>query len=139
MRYLAIDYGARRVGLALCDPAEIIVSPLRQLTVKKNQSAALIAELKAVVDEHGIDAVIIGLPLNMDDTEGPQARQVRQFAARLGKHLNVPIHFQDERLSSLAADDMLDQAQLKGKKRRGKRDMLAACDILQSFLDAAQR
>ena len=135
MRYLAIDYGLRRVGLALCDANEIIVSPLCQIEVIKTRPQKLFEQIKQIVGENQIDEIVVGLPLNMDQTEGGQAKLTRQFADKLAKEVSLPMHLQDERLSSAAADEMLAGAGLSSKKRKSKRDMLAACDILRDFLE----
>ena len=139
MRYLAIDYGLRRVGLAICDAEEIIVSPLCLLANDRLRPEVLLDELKALVEEHAVAALVIGLPLNMDDNEGEQAKLTRLFADKVKDVTGLPVYFQDERLSSMAADELLEEAELTKKRRKEKRDMLAACAILQDFLDRKQR
>jgi putative Holliday junction resolvase len=132
MRYLAIDYGARRTGLAICDCSETIASPLRVLQDRK-QLAARIAE---IVRDEGVDAVVLGLPLNMDGSEGPQAKSVLAFAEQLRRQIGVPIHFQDERLSTFGADDKLRSDAFTPRQRRDRRDAVAAAEILTAFLEA---
>jgi len=134
MRYLAIDYGLKRLGLAQCDPGETIVSPLCQLPVDVSRPEETFEKLQEVIVEYGIDAVVVGLPLNMDDSEGEQAKLSRQFAERLAQAVAIPVDLQDERLSSMAADEKLAEIGLSESKRKNKRDMLAACDILQEYL-----
>jgi len=135
MRYLALDYGTRRLGLALCDPAETIVSPLACLTVPSAGYHALWPRLKDLVTTHQVGEIVVGLPLNMDGSEGDQARLTRRFAQELQHTLNLPVHLHDERLSSHAADGLLADAAFTPRQRRQRRDMLAACDILNDFLD----
>lgn len=135
MRYLAIDYGLKRLGLAICDAEEMIVSPLCQLAGGKNCTAKTVEEIKTVIETYQVEALVVGLPLNMDGSEGEQAKQTRKFAEQLGQAVGVAIDFQDERLSSAAADELLADSGLSAKKRKEKRDMLAACDILQEFLN----
>jgi len=135
MRYLAIDYGLKRLGLAICDAQEMIVSPLCQVTSDPKNLTKTLAHLASIIQEDQVQAVVMGLPLNMDDSEGPQAKCTRDFSKQLDKVISIPIHFQDERLSSAAADELLADSGLSSKKRKEKRDMLAACDILQEFLD----
>ena len=135
MRYLAIDYGLKRLGLAICDAEEIIVSPLCQVKSTPKNLANTIDRLVAIVEENGVEAIVMGLPLNMDDSEGTQAKCTREFSKQLSDAVSLPIHFQDERLSSAAADELLADSGLTAKKRKAKRDMLAACDILQEFLN----
>ena len=134
MRYLALDYGLKRLGAALCDAQETIVSPLCRIQVESGNQLKLFAQILQIVQEHQVEAVVLGLPLNMDDSEGDQAQRTRKFAADLAHALNLPVHLQDERLSSSAADEKLALSGLSRKKRRQKRDMLAACDILEEFL-----
>ncbi|MCK5270956.1 MAG: Holliday junction resolvase RuvX [Sedimentisphaerales bacterium] len=135
MRYLAIDYGLKRVGLAICDAEETIVSPLQLLKVDPSRPQRLIEQIERIVTEHQVEAVVVGLPLNMDDSEGQQAQLTRQFVKQLCETVDKPVHFQDERLSSEAADGMLAESGLSKKKRKEKRDMLAACEILNDFLN----
>ena len=134
MRYLAIDNGRKRMGLAICDQDETIVSPLCQLDVDPGRVDQLIDRLKQIVEENEIEQVVLGLPVNMDDSEGAQARRARAFGRELAQRIPVELHLQDERLSTAAADEMLAESGLTQKKRKARRDMLAACDILRSFL-----
>ena len=132
MRYLSIDYGNKTTGLAICDSTETFVSPLMALPTSDN----LIGRIIEVAKAENVGALVMGLPLNMDDSVGPQAKKVQMFADQLEKHAGVPVIFQDERLSTFAAKDKMIAMELtrKGKKRRI--DALAAAEILQSFLDS---
>ncbi len=132
MKFLAIDYGSRRTGLAVCDPSQTICSPLAVLDSTRD----LIAQITEFIKTENAEAVVIGLPLNMDDSEGPQAKSVRAFAADLAKSIEIKIHFQDERLTSFAADEKLDMTDLSPAQKKQRRDAVAAADILQSFLDS---
>ncbi|MCP4709138.1 MAG: Holliday junction resolvase RuvX [Planctomycetes bacterium] len=134
MRYLAIDYGLKRLGVAICDANETIVSPLCRLQTGKNSRQQLLDQLRQMTLEHQVDAIVVGLPLNMDNSEGDQAKLTRKFADDLAQAVKLPVHMQDERLSSSAADEKLALSGLSRKKQRQKRDMLAACDILEEFL-----
>jgi len=131
MRYLAIDYGTKRTGLAICDAAETIVSPLAVLESQKE----LIKKIADVVKTEGVEAIVIGLPLNMDDSEGTQAKLVIKFADQLKQHLNIPIHFQDERLSSFSAEDKLASADFTRGEKKKRLDAIAAAEILDAFLE----
>ena len=132
MRYLSIDYGNKTTGLAICDSTETFVSPLMAIPTSDN----LIGRIIEVAKAENVGALVMGLPLNMDDSVGPQAKKVQMFADQLEKHAGVPVIFQDERLSTFAAKDKMIAMELtrKGKKRRI--DALAAAEILQSFLDS---
>jgi putative Holliday junction resolvase len=131
MRYLAIDYGAKRTGLAVCDAAETIASPYGVLQGQKD----LIERIARIVVSENIEALVLGLPLNMDDTEGPQAKRVRSFAGQLRSRIPIPVHFQDERLSSFGAEQKLEEIGLSKGKKRERLDALAAAEILQAFLE----
>jgi putative Holliday junction resolvase len=135
MRYLAVDYGAARTGLALCDAEETIAFPLEVLAGPKG----LVERIADVVRREEIEAVVVGMPLNMDGSEGGQADKVKAFAACLGGHLSVPVYFQDERLSSFGAAEKLGQTGLSRAKRKKRLDALAAAEILQAFLDGKKR
>lgn len=132
MRYLAIDYGTKTTGLAVCDPAESIVSPFAGLPSGKE----LLEKITRIIKNENIEAVVIGLPLNMDGTKGGQAGIVSEFADRLKKLIDVPVFFQDERLTSYAAEGKLAQTELTRKKKKKRIDALAAAEILQLFLDS---
>jgi len=135
MKYLAIDYGERRVGLAICDPSEMIVSPLCQLDMPAAGWSRLVETIHRLATENQAESLVVGLPLNMDGSEGPQAKRVRQFGQTLAQAGTLPVVFHDERLSSSAADDLMADAGLTARQRKQKRDMLAACHVLRGFLD----
>lgn len=132
MRYLSIDYGNKITGLAICDQTETIVSPLMALPTPND----LISKIIEVVKTENVGAIVLGLPLNMDDSVGPQAKKVQMFAEQIKKQIDTPVFFQDERLSTFAAEGKMIDMDLtrKGKKRRI--DALAAAEILQAFLDS---
>ena len=132
MRYLAIDYGLKRTGLAVCDPAEKICSPHSVIEGQKG----LTDKLVQLIQGERIEAVVIGLPLNMDDSKGPQAEAAEAFGSQLQKRIDIPIHFFDERLSSFAAEEKLAAAGLNSSEKKKRLDAIAAAQILQAFLDA---
>jgi len=131
MRYLAIDYGDKRTGLAVCDRDETIASPLAVIEGQKN----LLKKIQDIVTAENIDAVVLGLPLNMDGSPGQRVKLVRRFAENLKTHLNIPIYFHDERLSTFAAQTALAPAELTREKKKKRLDAVAAADFLQAFLD----
>jgi len=135
MKYLAIDYGNKRTGLALCDKNETIASPLAVLTTGKD----LLQKIADIIRDENIDAIIVGLPINMDASEGFQAKRVRRFAEQLQKQLNMTIHFQDERLSTFGAQEKLEQTDLSKKTKSRRLDAVAAAQILQDFLDGKNK
>ena len=131
MRYLAIDYGTKHTGLAICDSAETIASPLAVIQGQKE----LLKKIVDVVETENVEAIVLGLPLNMDDSQGFQAKLVIQFAEQLKKLLDIPIHFQDERLSTFSAEEKLAPAEFTRKKKRKRLDAIAAAEILEDFLE----
>lgn len=130
MRYLAIDYGSRRTGLAICDKSETIVSPLAVVDSRKG----LLEKIINIIKTENAEAVVVGLPLNMDDSKGPQAQLTEKFAERLKKELQIPVYLQDERLSSFAAEEKLAPAQYTRGKKKKRLDAIAAAEILEVFL-----
>lgn len=131
MRYLAIDYGTKHTGVAICDPSETIVSPLAVIEGQKD----LLNRIVKLIETENVGAVVLGLPLNMDDSTGPQAKLVLQFADQLRNHLSIPIHFQDERLTSFAAEQKSAPLESRGKKKQKRLDAIAAAAILEAFLE----
>lgn len=135
MRYLAIDYGLKRTGLAICDPSEKFVSPLKAVGGQKQ----LLEKIEEVVNSENVQEIVLGLPLNMDGTEGQQAKKVFEFAEKLKQKTNLPIHFQDERLTSFSAEEKLKPVEMTRGKRDKVIDAVAAAEILQAFLDKKQK
>jgi putative Holliday junction resolvase len=131
MRYLAIDYGTKRTGLAICDANETIASPLAVLHGQKE----LLKKIAEIVKTENIGAIVLGLPLNMNGTEGSQTRLALKFAEQLKSRLSVPIHLQDERLSSFGAEEKLAPAEFTRSKRKKRIDAVAAAEILEAFLE----
>lgn len=132
MRYLAIDLGDRRTGLAAGDDVVRLVQPVEVLQVPRGP--ALLDALARAVDRHGPDALVVGLPLNMDGTEGGSARSVREFGALIAERTSLPVHYQDERLTSFEADERMARSGRTHREKRELRDALAACAILEGFL-----
>lgn len=131
MRYMAIDHGEKRTGIAICDRGETLASPLTVLTGQ----GGLANRITKIIDEEHIEAVVIGLPYNMDGTEGHRAKSVRRFADELSKNIDIEVVFFDERLSSFDAEQKLSGLELTHKKKKKHLDAIAAASILQSFLD----
>lgn len=134
MRYLAIDLGDKRTGLAVGDDVTGIATPLE--VVVTSSPAELQRRIRRAVDAQGPDALVVGLPLNMDGSEGPAAKKVRAFGDALGAALGLPLHYVDERLSSAAADEQMARTGLTHKGKKERRDALAAAAILRGFLAA---
>lgn len=131
---LGIDYGSKRIGLAVSDAARRMALPLSAIDAANDHAKNAAAVLK-VAAEYDVDELVLGLPLNMDDSEGPQAKIIRAFGEVLSRAAAKPIHFQDERLSSATADELLQPAELTNRKHKSRRDGVAAQVILQQYLD----
>lgn len=135
MRALGIDFGIKRVGLALSDPTGTLCSPYK--TIERTTRQALFDELLEIVHKESVEAVVVGLPLSLDGEDTMTTRQARNFAESLGRRTQVPIHLWDERLSSAEAEQELEMAGVFGKKRRQALDSQAAVIILRSWLENA--
>ena len=131
MRYLAIDYGLKQTGLAICDPTETFCSPLSVIAGQNG----LLKKIVELVKTEDIGGIVMGLPLNMDDSAGPQAKLVTQFTEQLKKLIEVPVFFQDERLSTFAAKEKLARTELTRGKKKKRLDAIAAAEILSAFLE----
>jgi putative Holliday junction resolvase len=132
---LGLDLGTKTIGLALSDVGYIIASPLK--TIARRKFTQDMAELSEVIQKHNVGALVIGLPVQMDGTEGPRAQATRSFASEVLKRVDLPVAFWDERLSSSAVERMLtDEADLSRKRRAEVVDKTAAAYILQGALEA---
>ncbi len=132
-RILAIDYGQRRIGLAVSDPLGIIAQGLETLSVNSPEDA--LSEIEQLVKVYRVSEIILGLPVNMDGTEGQKAQEVSGFAEQLRKKTGASVILCDERLTSLAAHRVLHQMGLKIKNRKRDVDRIAAQILLQEYLD----
>jgi putative Holliday junction resolvase len=132
MRFLCLDLGDKRTGVATGDDETGVVTPVGVLQVPRGER--LIAEVLSAIEAHGPEAIVLGLPLNMDDTEGPRAKLVRDFGRQLEARIDRPVHFQDERLTSHAAEGQLAGSGRTHREKKERRDALAAAEILRDFL-----
>lgn len=134
MRYLGIDLGRARIGLALAD--EVLRTARPHSTVRRRSDAADLAAIAEVAREYEVTRAVVGLPLNMDGTEGDSARFARGFAGKVGAALGVPVELHDERLSTVEAQGRLRERGVKARDQRAVIDAEAAAVILQGWLDA---
>ncbi len=137
MRYLAIDLGDKRTGVAIGDDQTGIVTP--HDVVNTASADERLVQLKRLINEEGPDVLVVGLPLNMDGTAGPQADKCKAFAQQLGEATSIPVHLHDERLTSAEADEHMAMSGLTHKQKKARRDALAAAVILRSFFQAMDR
>ncbi len=137
-RLLGLDVGSKTVGLALSDLSRTVATPFEVL--RRTRFAADAERLARIVAEHDVGGLVIGLPLNMDGTEGPRCQSVRQFAANLLETMELPMALWDERLSTAAVERMLiREADMTRQRRAQVVDKAAAAYILQGALDAMAR
>jgi len=136
-RLMGLDVGAKTVGVALSDPGRRIANPL--LTIRRKRFREDAATLAALVADEGVGGIVIGLPVNMNGSEGPRCQSVRQFAANLAERVAVSIAFWDERLSTVAVERTLIAADVSRRRRREVVDKMAAAYILQGALDRLGR
>jgi len=135
VRVLALDVGERRVGIAIGDPTGTVARPLQALVRGSREED--FAAITALVAEHDVGLVVVGQPLSLDGTEGPQARRVARYAEALAAMLPVPVVAWDERFTTVAAEDILRQNRRQKKRQartRGEVDSIAAAVILQGYL-----
>lgn len=132
-RLLGLDLGTRTIGLALSDGALIVATPME--TIRRAKFTADARRIGEIVAEHGVGGLVIGLPMNMDGTEGPRCQSARQFAANLLERIELPIAFWDERLSTAAVTRTLLEADVSRRRRGEVIDKMAAAYILQGALD----
>lgn len=137
MRIMCIDLGTKTIGMAVSDPMGITAQPVS--TIRRKALAADIAELVRTAREREVELIVVGLPVNMDGTEGPRALQTRKFVERLKQQTELPIEFWDERMSTAAVTRVLIDADVSREKRKASVDKLAASYILQGYLDNRRR
>jgi putative Holliday junction resolvase len=134
-RYLGIDVGAVRVGVAICDPGGVLATPL--VTVPRDADGGSdLRVIAGLVAEHEAVGVVVGLPRTLAGREGPAAEAARAFADALAGVLDVPVELSDERLTTVVATQQLRERGVKGRKQRAVVDQAAAVAILQGWLDA---
>lgn len=133
-RVIALDLGQKRIGVAISDETETISSSLT--TIPGDNTNRAIKGIKEIIDSRDVLKVIIGLPLNMNGSEGPKAKEALEFADKLRKKLLIDVVTFDERLTTKQGEDMLIQADVSRKKRKSVIDKIAAQIILQTYLDS---
>ncbi|HOC54603.1 MAG TPA: Holliday junction resolvase RuvX [Verrucomicrobiota bacterium] len=133
MRILAIDHGSRRIGIAVSDELKMIAQPLEFIPAEP--FADFLARLQQLLEAKEVELILVGLPRNMDGSHGPAAQKVQEFIAALKSNVTVPIRTWDERLTSVQANRLLIQGNVRRDKRKEKVDKMAAAILLQSYLD----
>jgi putative Holliday junction resolvase len=136
-RVLGLDYGSRRIGVAVSDPLGITAQPLPALHREGDRKD--IARVARLVAGLGVDSVVLGLPLLLNGDEGPQAARARAFGEMLSAELSLPVTMWDERLTTAQSERHLIDSGVRRERRKEIRDSLSAMFLLQSFLDLRRR
>jgi putative holliday junction resolvase len=134
MRVMALDVGEKKIGIAISDALLMTAQP--RPTLRRKDLKSDISILGRLVEENEVHEIVVGQPLHMDGRESPQSEKVARFADEVRKALNVPVVFWDERLTSFAAEQHLEEMGLKWRERRDHIDKIAAMIILQGYLDS---
>jgi putative Holliday junction resolvase len=132
-RLIGLDVGTKTIGMALSDTTRLIASPLD--TIRRTKFRDDVKRLVGEIERHGVGGIVVGLPLALDGSEGPRVQGVRQVARNLLEHVDRPLVFWDERLSTAAVERGMIEADLTRKRRAEIIDRVAAAYILQGFLD----
>jgi len=132
-RLIGLDLGSKRIGVSICDEKQLIATPYK--TIHKSKNNELIEELKNIIQENDIKAIIIGYPLNMDGSLGSSAQSVNDVSKNIDKEINVDVCLWDERLSTVGAFNLTSQLDVNVSKREKNIDQNAAAFILQGAID----
>jgi len=136
MRVLGIDLGRRRIGLAISDPTGTLARPLTTLSVTGTAAGVVLREISRIAgEEDGLDAIVVGLPGHLDGSSSEETARVLKFIDSLRARMSVPVHTQDERLTSREAESRLAVREPDWRKRKKRLDAAAAAIILQDYLD----
>lgn len=133
MRIMGLDVGVKRIGIALSDPLGWTAQG--HSVLQRTNFRADLEKIKEICNQNEVEKVIVGLPRNMNGTEGPKALEIRDFAADLQNYLQLPLDFWDERLTTRGAERILIDADVSRQKRKKVIDKMAAINILQGYLD----
>jgi len=134
MRILALDPGSKRIGIAISDELMLIAQPLEY--VPATPFDGVVTRLQTIVKEKGVELLLVGMPINMNGTEGQAAARVREFIDALANEIRLPIKTWDERLTSAQANRLLIEGNIRRRDRKQKVDKMAAAILLQSYLDS---
>ena len=140
MRIMGLDFGSKTVGVAVSDPLLLTAQGIEIIRRKEeNKLRRTLARIEELVQEYEVELIVLGLPRNMNDTEGERAAVTREFAEKLERRTALPVVFRDERLTTVAADRAMDEAGIRREERKEHVDRLAAVFILQGYLDERAR
>ncbi len=140
MRIMGLDFGSKTVGVAISDPLFTIATPLEIIRRKEeNKLRKTLARIEELIVEYEVGEIVLGLPLNMNDTEGERVFLTAEFKEKLERRTGLPVHSWDERLTTVEADNAMMEAGIRRENRKEYVDKIAAALILQGFLDNRAR
>lgn len=140
MRYMGLDYGSRTVGVAISDPSNTIAQPKEIIRRKEeNKLRRTLARIEELIEEYEITEIVLGLPVNMDTSEGERVKLSLEFKDRIERRCGIVVHMLDERLTTVEADEIMDKLGIRGRERKEHVDMIAAELILQDYLDNVRK
>ena len=131
---MGLDIGDKRIGVALSDPEEILASPYSTITRENDESA--IRSILEIAGQFNVQCIVIGVPYSLNGSIGPQAASIMAFIEKISQNTEIPIELQDERLSTVAAENLLKEAGRRRGKLKERRDSAAAAFILQGYMDS---
>ncbi len=140
MRIMGLDLGSKTVGVAISDPLLITAQGIEIIRRKEeNKLRQTLARIEALIEEYGVDTIVLGLPKNMNDTLGERAQLSLEFKEKLERRTGLPVVMWDERLTTVAADKVMMEAGIRRENRKDYVDKIAACLILQGYLDRREK
>ena len=140
MRILGLDYGSKTIGAALSDPLGYTAQPLETIRRKEeNHLRRSLARLELICREYEVERIVVGLPLNMDDSEGERAAAARSFGQMLERRTGLPVFFEDERLTTFAAEEVLTECGIPRRDFKKYVDSVAAALILRSYMEKEEK
>lgn len=140
MRIMGLDLGSKTVGVAISDPLLITAQGIEIIRRKEeNKLRQTLARIEALIEEYGVNTIVLGLPKNMNDTLGERAQLSLEFKEKLERRTGLPVVMWDERMTTVAADKAMMEAGIRREKRKDYVDKIAACLILQGYLDKREK
>lgn len=133
MKIMAVDYGDARTGIAVCDRTEFLASPVG--TIEEKNFEKLVQKVAYMAEQYEVGEIVVGLPLNMNGSKGPRAQKSEAFADALNQATDIPVNMWDERSTTVTAHNILNETDVRGKKRKAVVDTVAATVILEAYLD----
>ncbi|MEG0688510.1 MAG: Holliday junction resolvase RuvX [Hungatella sp.] len=137
MRIMGLDFGSKTVGVSICDPLGFTAQGIETITRgEENKLRRTLSRIEALIKEYEIESIVLGYPKNMDDSIGERAKKSEEFQAMLVRRTGLPVILWDERLTTIEADQILQESGVRREHRKKVIDKIAACIILQGYLDS---